>query len=240
MSREEKVIGFESQEIMQKSSKKKKIMKEDPKVLVCSKKRKIIISSIIASVILLIILLFILYVYPCIECKGGGDEIPIETDKVEETTSKTIVIDDLGPIEEEFKITTNVNDLTRIYVNQKSYENIKVNGQITQTLIDRKTTYDIYIISSKESDEEVKNLYNETYLCAITISSECISTDDEYCIPQKLVDFIDQDYSHVRNLDEVKDLEIPRFSPEAHPLIEKASNKFVPLTEETIQSIEKN
>ena len=117
---------------------------------------------------------------------------------------------DLGPIEmqEQYKINTNPNDLKRIYINQKYYEYIKIEGVLSKNIVDRKTNYDIYIISETESDEKTKLFYNKTYLCSIAIASECISTKDEYCIPKKLVDLNDQDYSHVktlRNLDEEED-----------------------------------
>lgn len=220
MSKEIRVIKFDNNEgdksedkMTKNSSQNRKIENENKKVLVCSNIRKIIIFSIIVFVLLVISLIIILYFYPCLKCESINEiESDITDKEEEETETNTNTIEDgnildLGPIEEEFKISTNVNDLTRIYVNQKSYENITANGQITQILVDRKTIYDIYIISSSKSNEETKNFYNETYLCAISISSECISSEDEYCVPQKLVDFNDQDYSHVRNLDEIEDLE---------------------------------
>ena len=114
-----------------------------------------------------------------------------------------------GPIEMEdaFKINTNVNDLKRIYINQRYYENIKVSGSLIKRLVDRKTNYDIYVISETEPDEEIKYSYNKIYTCSISIASECISTKDEYCLPRKLVDLNDQDYSNVRRLRKLKSLE---------------------------------
>ena len=116
---------------------------------------------------------------------------------------------DLGPLEmqTEYKINTNKNDLKRIYINQRYYEDINIEGVLTKNIVDRKTNYDIYIISEIESNEETKNFYNKTYFCSISIASECLSTKDEYCLPKKLVDLNDQDYSHVRVLDEVNDFE---------------------------------
>ena len=60
-----------------------------------------------------------------------------------------------GPIEmqTEYKITTNKNDLKRIYINQRYYEDINVEGALTKNFVDRKTNYDIYIISETESEE---------------------------------------------------------------------------------------
>ena len=203
-----------NEKIVNNSSSNQTKKQEDKKV-VCSTITKIIIGSVATIALTGIILALInVYAYPWIKNlfshRDENEKTNNSTDiiKPEERIPNTdLPIIDLGPIEEEFKIATNVNDLTRIYVNQKSYENITTNGKITQILVDRKTIYDIYIISSKKSDEQTKNLYNETYLCAISISSECISSEDEYCVPEKLVDFVDQDYSHIRNLEEVEDLD---------------------------------
>ena len=114
-----------------------------------------------------------------------------------------------GPLEmqNEYKIPTNVNDLRRIYVNQKYYEDIKIDGVLTKNIIDRKTNYDIYVMEKNEAYGEEKYLYNFTYLCAIAISSECVSSRDEYCIPKKLVDFIDQDQSNLKSSKKVDSLE---------------------------------
>ena len=107
----------------------------------------------------------------------------------------------------EYKINTNSNDLKRIYVNQRYYEDLKINGILSKLFVDRKTNYDIYIISETESDKETKLFYNKTYFCSISISSECVSSQDGFCVPTKLVDLIDQDYSHVRVLEEAETLE---------------------------------
>ena len=105
---------------------------------------------------------------------------------------------------------TEVDDLTRIYINQIYYEDFKIEGALSQNVVGRKTNYDIYIISETEADEETKKFYNKTFLCSIAISSECVSTNDEYCSPKKLVDLSDQNYSHVKQirvLEETEDFE---------------------------------
>ena len=148
------------------------------------------------------------------------DDKPIIENPPSNSSEKPPVIEDedmdfrnlvlkYGPIEMEkvYKINTNVNDLKRIYVNQRYYEDIKIAGTLTKRLVDRKTNYDIYVISETESDEETKYSYNKIYTCSISIASECLSTKDEYCLPKKLVDLIDQDYSNVRRLDEIESLE---------------------------------
>ena len=138
---------------------------------------------------------------------------PPLTDKINDKGDENLDFKDLvskyGPIEMEntYKINTNVNDLKRIYINQRYYEDIKFSGSLTKRLVDRKTNYDIYVISETEPDEETKYSYNKIYTCSISIASECISIKDEYCLPRKLVDLNDQDYSNVRRLDELESLE---------------------------------
>ena len=138
---------------------------------------------------------------------------PPLTDKIYDDGDENLDFKDLvskyGPIEMEntYKINTNVNDLKRIYINQRYYEDIKFSGTLTKRLVDRKTNYDIYVISETEPDEETKYSYNKIYTCSISIASECISIKDEYCLPRKLVDLNDQDYSNVRRLEELESLE---------------------------------
>ena len=107
-----------------------------------------------------------------------------------------------GPLEmqQEYKLKTEPNDLKRIYINQKYYEDIKVNGVLSKTIVDRKTNYDIYIIDKINATGEEKYFYNYTYYCAIAISSECTSSKDEYCTPRTLVDLNMKDKSTLRNL----------------------------------------
>ena len=110
----------------------------------------------------------------------------------------------------EYKMETNVGDLKSIYINQRFYEDIKIDGILSQNMVDRKTNYHIYVLDEIPASDDEILFYNKTYLCAISISSECVNTQDEYCLPKKLVDFNDQDYSHVsrlRRLDELQDLE---------------------------------
>ena len=114
-----------------------------------------------------------------------------------------------GPLEmqQEYKLKTEPNDLKRIYINQKYYEDIKVNGVLSKTIVDRKTNYDIYIIDKINATGEEKYFYNYTYYCAIAISSECTSSKDEYCTPRTLVDLNMKDKSTLRNLKEIDTLE---------------------------------
>ena len=119
------------------------------------------------------------------------------------------LISKYGPIEldKAYKIKTNVNDLKRIYINRRYYEDIKFSGSLRKRLVDKKTNYDIYVISEIEADEEKKYFYNKIYTCSISIASECISTKDKYCLPRKLVDLNDQDYSNIRQINKIESLE---------------------------------
>ena len=176
-----------------------------------SKKKNIWIILSIAVPILIGGLIVLIVLLTRIRNKNQNhqdDGILVNDTKTEADTYKEIKIEK-KPLEMqiEYKINTNANDLKRIYVNQRYYEDLKINGILSKFFVDRKTNYDIYIISEIESDEETKNYYNKTYICSISISSECVSTEDEFCIPSKLVDLIDQDYSHVRVLEEAETLE---------------------------------
>ena len=125
---------------------------------------------------------------------------PPLTDKIYDDGDENLDFKDLvskyGPIEMEntYKINTNVNDLKRIYINQRYYEDIKFSGSLTKRLVDRKTNYDIYVISETEPDEETKYSYNKIYTCSISIASECISIKDEYCLPRKLYNILELYY----------------------------------------------
>ena len=179
-----------------------------------------ILGTLIVAIIIVCCVIFIPKHPPNEEIKQKSDLPIMETtsNHEEESEDENENIKELalkyGPIEmeTEYKINTNVNDLKRIYINQRYYEDININGVLTKNLVDRKTNYDIFVISETESDEETKFFYNKTYTCAIAIASECISIKDEFCLPKKFVDLIDQDYSSVRNLNQVdnlKDIPLP-------------------------------
>ena len=42
-------------------------------------------------------------------------------------------------MQKEYKINTNANDLKRIYINQRYYEDLKINGILSKFFVDRKT-----------------------------------------------------------------------------------------------------
>ena len=165
---------------------------------------KIIVFPLIGLVLITALIVIIIKAIP-------RDSQITNEEKTDESTE--IIIPDIGPIEmqTEYCINTNLNDLKRIFINQKCVEEIKIDGILSKNIVDRKTNYDIYIISETSSNEKTKNFYNKTYTCSISISSECISSKDEYCIPQKLVDLIDQDYSNERILEEEEENGLENF-----------------------------
>ena len=114
----------------------------------------------------------------------------------------------LGPMETEpgYDFSTKINDLKRFIIDENKTHDIIRGGENSKTIINRKTIYDLFILSEKETTEENKNLYNKTYLAAVAIASECISTENKTCEPKRLVDFIEQNYSNIRILEEIEDL----------------------------------
>ena len=170
-------------------------------------KKNIILLSIAGLILIIVIIVFIALFANITEPQKCCDEpSDIAIINQENSTSNN---EDLGPLEmqTEYKIKSNVGDLKNIYVNQRYYEVIKVDGILTQNIVDRKTNYIIYFIKEILANDEEIEFYNKTYIIAVSISSECVSNQDEYCLPKKLVDLNNQDYSHVRNLEEIDDLE---------------------------------
>ena len=192
------------------------------------KKKNEYIKYIIISIIIVLLLTIGIIIYIVLRKKNDkiediGDTTPttIDNENPPKTENEIIVnplnerkkipeyIKEYGPIEmqTEYKIKTNINDLKRIYINQKYYEDIKIDGFLTHNIVDRKTNYDIFVMDKISASDELKYFYNDTYLCAIAISSECISSKDEYCTPKKLVDLNDQNKSGLRNLKPIDNLE---------------------------------
>ena len=60
-----------------------------------------------------------------------------------------------------YKLNNTVGDLKRINVEQISHKNMTVDGQNTQFLIYRNTTYDIYIMSEEKPKEKNKKKINK-------------------------------------------------------------------------------
>ena len=68
-----------------------------------------------------------------------------------------------------------------ILINQKSYEDMIIDGIKTQMKLFRKEYIDIYIISENEADSKNKKFYNKTYYGSISIVSQCLSTEKDDC-----------------------------------------------------------
>ena len=76
---------------------------------------------------------------------------------------------------------TKVNDIRRLSIEQKFYEEMIIDGIQTQTKLFRKTIYDIYIISEKNVNNKNKYYYNKIYTASISIVSQCLSIENEDC-----------------------------------------------------------
>ena len=130
--------------------------------------------------------------------------------KIKDEKSLYNSISENDPLELEFKINTEVNDLRRVSLNRKNIENIKIDGIENQISIYRKSTYDIYIISEEDASAENKNFYNKTFNASVLLVSECINTENDTCVQKKIIDFTNQNYTKLKNLNEIDDLkEVP-------------------------------
>ena len=126
------------------------------------KKKLIIILSIVISIIIAIIIALIFLVFlkrPPNEINNdiNTDEIIIpkteEPSKPEDEPFSVITPiypDNYEKLESEFEFNTKVGDLKRIYVNQKYLENRLYEGKQISRTKERRTNYDIFIISESE------------------------------------------------------------------------------------------
>ena len=109
-------------------------------------------------------------------------------------------------LESEFEFNTKVGDLKRIYIHQKYKEDRLYEGKKITKFNDRKTNYDIFILSESEPKPDFINYYNKLYTAAISIVSECFGTENEDCVPETLVDLTGSNIHNTRNLEETNDL----------------------------------
>ena len=159
----------------------------------CSNKRKIILTiSIIFLIIILTIIGLIIFYWK-----------PWEKKKKDEVINYKI---DFKEYQNELIFNTKVKDTKRISINQKSYEDLLINGIKIQMKLFRKTIYDIHIISEKDCDQQNKKYCNKTYNASVAMVSECISLENENCEPKQLVDLLSKSKKNLRNLNELKDL----------------------------------
>ena len=163
----------------------------------CITKKCLLFSLIPSAIILVGIILMIIFL------RGGKNEPENKSPK------QVIVLDDEEAkkmIETEFEFSTKVGDLNRINVEQKYVEEITSYGLKYFQHVNRKTLYDIYIISETNSTEETKYFYKSLYTAAILISSQCINTKDEDCEPQTKIGLTEFNKKNLRFLDEIPDL----------------------------------
>ena len=160
----------------------------------------IIASIIIALLIAVVIILVLVFRNKKIE-KNDKEESGKQIKEPEEFLLKE------KKLEKEFEIVTKVGDLKRVSVVQISSDQTKLDDNIIETQIKRKTNYDIYVISESEPDEDNKLFYSKMYTSSISIVSECISSDGSDCEPHKLVDLTQEkkNKSNSRALNNVED-----------------------------------
>ena len=149
------------------------------------------------------------------------DEPPIIPDEPPQISIENVstpinpIPEDENHIESEFQFKTEVKDLTRINVKQKYSEKILTNGVESIMNVIRDTNYEIFILSAKNPSEINKNNYNKIYTGAILINSQCISYNDENCIPKNMIDISQVKKDNINNSlrylneSDFKDLPIP-------------------------------
>ena len=137
--------------------------------------KKILISSIIIVGIAIIITFAILFAIK------HPEELPPPTSPDKKLES-----------EPGYEFRTEVNQLNKIFVNQKYNETTIRNGKAININFERKTIYYIYVISITEPDEEHKLFYSKMYTCAISIFSECVSNKNDNCNPSIILDFLNE------------------------------------------------
>ena len=148
-----------------------------------------------------------------------------ETEKIGNTNENEI--QEKKPLEKEFEIITNVGELKRVSVVQKSIEESKINNNEIKAEIRRNTNYDIYIISEEDSDEDNKLFYSKMYTCAISIVSECITIDGTDCKPSRLVDLTSETNSYSNKTRLLKSAEDFKDIPLALCLFNITDNNFI-------------
>ena len=130
-------------------------------------------------------------------------------------------------LDKEFEIVTNIGELKRISVVQRSLEETKLNDNMISTKVTRKTNYDIYIISEEDADEENKLFYSKMYTAAISIVSECISSDGDDCNPKRFVDLTSTKKSNSNNNRVLNSIEDFKDIPVALCLFNITDNNFI-------------
>ena len=198
-----------------------------PSINICNKHKIffIILSVILVLIVVVVIIVCILFLKkkPIEVVDTSSLDIDLEI-SVDQNTDKEnpkdpfAVITPIYPsesnkIEAEFEFKTTVDDLKRIYVNQIVEENRLFEGKKIKRKTKRETYYDIYILSETNSTDEYRDFYDTIYTCAISIVSECFTSNNENCEPEKLVDLTNSDISESHEINDepydLKDIPIP-------------------------------
>ena len=166
-----------------------------------------IITIIIISIIALILLSPLIYVVI-----KFIEKINDKKEKNGKNKDNDNIIE--NKIETEFSFKTVVGDLIRIFVNQQYNITQLIEGQEIKIFSDRKTYYDIYILNATNATKENELFYSTIYTCAISIVKECISKEDQNCVPQTFVDISGSSNSNLKRrrlnyVDNLKDIPIP-------------------------------
>ena len=115
-------------------------------------------------------------------------------------------------IKTEFSFKNTVGDYKRIFINQGYNETMVINGKELDLFLERKTFYDIFIISETKPEKEHEKLYSTMYTCSISIGKECISSSQRSCEPINETDpFFNADFEQLQLLEEsdLKDAAFP-------------------------------
>ena len=153
------------------------------------KKKIIIISMSIFVLILIIVTIALLLKFKPWEKKPPNEESNTHNINFEEYMN-------------ELKFNTKVNDIKRLSIIQKSYDDMKINGINSQLSLFSQRDYDIYILSEKECNEENKKYCNKIYTGSIAMVSQCLSLEKEKCEPKIYVDLSNNNKTNLRNLNE--------------------------------------
>ena len=145
------IDNYDKPEDTKEKSIKKRIGK---KKIINEKRTNTLIISLILGVLLI---LGVITLFFSLANKSPSQEILNRNEVIDTNTDKDekFYIDH-GPLEmqTEYKMKNKVGDLKSIYINQRYYETIKIEGISSQNLVDRKTNYHIYIMKEIKSNKK--------------------------------------------------------------------------------------
>ena len=196
---------------LRKTIKKEEISSSDGNDQSLFKKKKWIKLGIFISICIIIGIILLLYFLVIKELINKKDNSSVH-DKDPFSVIIPTYNEDNEKLESEFEFKTLVGDLRRVHVIQRFVEDRLYEGQKIQRKRIRNTTYDIFIISESNPEDDFINYYNKKFNSAISIVSECFISENEECVPETLVDLSETEVHNTRNLEEkndLKDIPIP-------------------------------